>query len=745
MPYRPLKITGMKTGLVESREEFLLPEDGFPELENAYIWRERIRRRRGFDLLGRLKRDLDAAASVNNITVSSGTDTFNVFTVLDLASNEPNADIVPGDVSSIVIDINSGAYILTDSTGDGNFVITGSSAGDITSASINYATGVVTIVSIGFGPFGSTVTMEYHPRLPVMGLRLREADAINLEDLIAFDTTYAYRYNPSTEEFNEWITGTTWSGSDSDFFWSTNYWRDGDGDKLFWATNFNTADPIRYSDGSAWSAPFNPTLDGSGNELRQARVLLPYRERLVALNIYEDDGQGNYTHYPQRIRWAQIGNPIASNAWRQDIPGNGGYVELPTTQHIVSAAFVRDNMVVFCERSTWLLRYTGQRTIPFVPELINNDLGAESTFSTVAFDKHVIGVGDKSINVCDGFTSEPIDVKIPDFAFEIENQQSGPERVHGLRDFFNRVAYWTYPSEDEDRTYPNRMLVYNYENQSWAKFTDSFTCLGTAPRAADITIADMAGQSWGSLQIPWGGGVSQARFPLIVAGNQQGFVMTLWQDNLNAESLAIQSISGAAARITSPAHNLDDGQIIRIDGCLGSTTYNDQLFRVEYHDADNLNLESWDTVTETWQPAVIASGTYIGGGKIYTRPNFRVLTKKFSRMEQGEKIQVGYLDILAKRTAAGAFGVFVYTDYYEGQEANDNGDPFFNTVFSTAQSSSVGQKDKVFKRVTCPVNGDFVQVAFGFTDAQMAAGQDQNTVEIDALIVYERGSGRLTR
>lgn len=37
--YSPLKIAGNSTGLVKYREEFLLPDDAYPVLENAFVWR----------------------------------------------------------------------------------------------------------------------------------------------------------------------------------------------------------------------------------------------------------------------------------------------------------------------------------------------------------------------------------------------------------------------------------------------------------------------------------------------------------------------------------------------------------------------------------------------------------------------------------------------------------------------------------------------------------------------------------
>ena len=39
--YLPLKITGNSTGLVQERENFLLPDDAYPILQNAYLAQSR--------------------------------------------------------------------------------------------------------------------------------------------------------------------------------------------------------------------------------------------------------------------------------------------------------------------------------------------------------------------------------------------------------------------------------------------------------------------------------------------------------------------------------------------------------------------------------------------------------------------------------------------------------------------------------------------------------------------------------
>jgi len=103
--------------------------------------------------------------------------------------------------------------------------------------------------------------------------------------------------------------------------------------------------------------------------------LIPFRGRLLAFNTFEGQLLTTSVQYRQRIRWAAIGNPftevspivsvVSADAWRDDITGKGGFLDIPTAEDIVAVGFVRDNLVIFCESSTWQLRYTGRSIAPF--------------------------------------------------------------------------------------------------------------------------------------------------------------------------------------------------------------------------------------------------------------------------------------------------------------------------------------------------------------------------------------------
>ena len=122
----------------------------------------------------------------------------------------------------------------------------------------------------------------------------------------------------------------------------------------------------------------------------------------------------------------------------------------------------------------------------------------------------------------------------------INNNNFGQKRVHGIRDFLQRLAYWTYPETDNNGIFPDRRLVYNYENDSWAIFTDSLTTLGNFQPIGSRTWANPAGSTpdvkvrWEEANFPW---VSQPSAILsIVGGNQQGYVEYLDQQTTNDES-----------------------------------------------------------------------------------------------------------------------------------------------------------------------------------------------------------------
>ena len=308
-------------------------------------------------------------------------------------------------------------------------------------------------------------------------------------------------------------------------------------------------------------------------------------------------------------------------------------------------------------------------------------------------------------------------------------------------------------------------MIYNYENDSWALFDDSLTAIGNFQTTNSRT--------WLSTEIPWidcdfSWIESQPQeTPVIAATNQQGFAGILDQNVTNDPSLLIKGITGGASAlvITSPNHNLSTGTVIGISGILGTafTSLNDLVFAVSVIDENTFNLLTYNATSDDFSDFVYKdSATYIGGGVIEVRDNFSVISKKFNFLDQGQSIQMGYIDILMQSTESsdpGAISLNVYLDYNMDEASNTYPanqqnvyppvaapDTFFNTIIPTVSSSlnSIGGT-KFWQRVFCPTRGNFLTLQYTFNNAQMAGNEQTLDVQIDAQVLWLRPAGRMTQ
>jgi len=104
-------------GLTQDRKPLLLANEAYSDLQNAYVFRERTKKRDGEVPMGRLSRVFFNVAVGNS---SASPWTFNLYTVLSITP-EPNAEIAEGSVSISIATlstpfIDQGNGILTNAT-----------------------------------------------------------------------------------------------------------------------------------------------------------------------------------------------------------------------------------------------------------------------------------------------------------------------------------------------------------------------------------------------------------------------------------------------------------------------------------------------------------------------------------------------------------------------------------------------------------------------------------------------------
>lgn len=661
MGMQSIDIFGFNSGVQKNKKPFLFTKDAFIRLENAYVWREEVKKREGIQLIGRFRR-VFPVASIGNSGASPWTINTIYSTYTPAVVPEATAEIDPGSVVIVI-----GAITFTD---QGNGLLTSVTPGN--SGYINYLTGEVVLTHTAGAGVASTATFAYYPGLPAMGILTREIQ--DDDDTVWFDTKYAYTHDGSN--FQEFLSpSVTWDGTNSDFFWCANYRGSDSQTRLFFVTNFvrSAGSPMRYTDGTTWT-DFIPAVS-STDFLFSARVLIPYYGRLVALNTWEGTTIGSSVNIFNRARFSQIGSPIAVDAWRSDEFGKGGFIDAPVNQDIISATFYKNTLIVFFENSTWRLQYIGEYGTPFIWERISSDFGSESTFSAVLFDSGVLAVGDRAIVGSSAGDVQRIDLEIPDTVYDFKNTDEGPKRVHGIRDFKKELVYWTYPDYPNiqipsTQFYPNRTLVYNYRNNTWAFFRNTVTCYGNFKYPANITW-DRLDIFWDNMNVFWDDS-AQENMPLIASANQQGFAHFYGYadaetgadstiDAMDQESLSVTNVTvGAMVTLEIIDHNLSNGEFIYLTGLnyvvttspatAGSTTLNDTIYMVSVTDKDNVVLNLWNEASqEPYSNFTVTNvGDYMGGGVVALFPKLTIQTKDFNPVKQelGMNIKTSYIDFL---------------------------------------------------------------------------------------------------
>jgi hypothetical protein len=391
------------------------------------------------------------------------------------------------------------------------------------------------------------------PTSPVMGLKNWINPASLGERLIAFSRTKSYLFDDGTQTFNDVTlrpdaSSFSFSNGTNDYWWTSNF------AGSMWATNNLTADHINYWNlNNNWSV-LQPTVNGS-TTLDACLIIIPYKGRLVVLNTSEGG-----TNFQSRARWCQLGTPyvlndathkpatgfsVDANAWRDDIPGKGGYIDADTSERIVSCAIIRDVLIVFFQRSTWRLTYTGNEILPFIWERLNTQYGSESPYSTVSFDDAALTFSRYGWIASSTNEVTRVDLDIPDDSFAIEGTNTsieGLRKVQSIRDFYRNFAYFNYIPIGQ--TNATQIYAYNYVDKSWTIFnpTTPINVFGSYRNTSgDFTwsVFNKVGpnppaDSWKNYNTPddiWSnfGAGQNEDFPYILGGDLNGNVYLMFE------------------------------------------------------------------------------------------------------------------------------------------------------------------------------------------------------------------------
>ncbi len=723
------------SGLQTNLSPWLIMDEAFEQLNDCYVFRGKVQKRFGSVYIGSSQFTSQLNMLLEDVTYMTGV----------YSGTVPGAEFNVGQMFLVGDD----TFTVTVTGTPGNML----ASNVATSGTYNTSTGAFTITGEA-----ADQDIYFYPAQPVMGFATWYDSQNNTDLLIAFDTQFSYSFDLINANWDWFDDGDNiWTGTDAQFFWSTQYIGETSAATTVWTSNFNVDDGIRYIDtvtGNWKKVTINwtqgtsiDTTDGSGgaagtvaggsgflgqvfsiaaptggytwftvavdsgaliptsnvvggpvgtgtfdistgaytftgaspnqaiyftgkNYVATARLIVQFKNRLLLLNTVEVFA-GDETNYPFRVRFSGLGSPLSAPAWFEDQPGNGGAIDAPTEQQIVTAQFIKDRLIVYFEDSTYELAYTGNQVLPFAWQKLNTELGAISTFSEIPFDKAILGVDDSGIHACNGSNVDRIDESIPQYPFSFSNQKNGPERVAGIRDFYNEMAYWTIPTANRNDSFyfPNQVLVYNYINESWATITDSYTTFGYY-----LQLPGTIGATWGNTITPWGQDVNQwnsqsstsnnIAIKSVIGGNQQGFVAILKPEvTSNAATLSITNFSVTSNIITVSCinHNLDLNAYVLFSNMNGLTFTDSEgnvMPQLMARVTSSINAEAPNSFTavalDNFSQNITIAGTYLGGGVAQLVNNINILTKQYNFYnDQDRNMYLAKTDFLVSRTTNG--------------------------------------------------------------------------------------------
>lgn len=625
--YIPHLIALYATGLDRSLQPWLLPDEAQDSLFDGFVYRGVWNKRPGYDQFATgLTISTESRIIITTTAESYGTGSGITGPYTHTAANIP--------ISRGSITITAGAQSATDN-GLGNFVT--SPAGG--SGTVNYTTGAMSITFNGVvaGATPITVTYSYFPSLPVMMIANFYTSA-NVRELIVCDTRNINRYNSVTNRLVSLVHTTTYTGDSSNFFSWVNYPSATNAPRLLFS---NSIDPIQDYDETNVGTAGNPIIDyvytmeteaGAPVNTLSALLMFQIKDRLVLLRTRE-----NGIIFGQRIRISGTGSD--SDNFLTSATG-AGIIDIPDASWIFSAAFNRDDLIIWTELSTWKLAFTGNDVTPFILERLDGSRGSAAPYSGISYLNRTTTASQRGFILTDGYRVERYDNKIPEYSFNDIDQENFKLCFAGAVDE-DRDHYLIHPSPEQSSS--DRILVTNYEEDNFSVYRLPLSCMGQFIEQFDITWNDLSSFSnWDEMAERFGTWQAFAYtkgLPFAVGGGHNG---QIWRLNVNGiednpvKIRAMTVIDANTLQIETDFNNFSIGDYIFINGISGMAEANDKQGAIK-------TIITTNRVFQLDMPTSRFS-SYVSGGIASRVIPFESKTKKFNPFAQNaQKIRCGYL------------------------------------------------------------------------------------------------------
>lgn len=528
-------------------------------------------------------------------------------------------------------------------------------------------------------------------------------------ELLAADANYLYKYNVGTRSFDQlsfggsmaayggfnislpeqYISGTAYpdSSNNSRFvFTSTGISANAAGSSIFFYDVAN-GDVRDYTD-----VGDNPDyVSFSSGAIIRATHVLWFNERLNFINP-----RIGSTTYEQGILFSGIRD--SSGKGDNFNTAGSGLIQLDTFEVIRGASIYGNYMALNLSGSNWLLEKTTDAFNPYFPKRLPSVIGTDAPFSFAQWNSRIYSMGQDGILVMDSRESLRTDDKIPFFTRDDIDSETF-DYTYGGFDRITSQFLWSYLSDSETYTTQDKVLAYNYEENSWSIYDIPLTVFGyhegeesLSWNQIDETIKD-SWLRWDTTEEIWNKIGIGDKFKVTLAGDNKGYIYQLNSD-YDDKFTVITGISKATqAVVTIEEHNFQAGDTVVIENVEGMTEINYSTTNKFY-----TVISATDT-TVTINVDSTDFTTYTQNGSLSQPINFLAKTVPFNPYrDKGRSCFVSTIELLLNTD-----GGFVEVDVF----ANEETDPFIEGVL--LQPDPDIQKDRQWVSMVIDHEADFFE------------------------------------
>ena len=528
---------------------------------------------------------------------------------------------------------------------------------------------------------------KFAPRLAnhsrVMGIFEHTLFDGTKESLIA-DCNFLYKYNLSTGVYDlipfggsmaayagfnivrkdAYVDGTSYTGWDITLavqtnrfvFTGSNISLNANNSAVFFYDGTNVLDFTNIADNPNYAPPLEGTLE-------RAEFVEFFGERL---NFMSPTIRTQV--YSQGLLYSGIRNTLG-NGDKFNVAG-AGLFQVDTYQNITGSEVLGQTISLHFDRSNYIVEKTQDVFNPYFVRKVPSVLGTNAKFSTVQWDDVVRSLGLTGIIGTDGRETLRIDNKIPDFTRQ-EIVGTFFNYTYGGFDRTNNQFLWTYRDPAPNIDTQNKVLVGNYEEDTWAIYDQRLTVYGQTDLGREKTweqIDELSNSSWDKWRHTadiWDEiGIEEATQKTL-AGDDLGFIYELNKDFDDYYSTISAITQADEAVLTIEASAYQAGDLVAIQDVEGMTAINN-FFPED--NITNINFNAYEVLNATPTTITIDRNTTLmdphtpNTGSVFKVINFSAETIPFNPYRSaGRRCYVSHVEFLIDITGA-CLKVDIYAD-----------------------------------------------------------------------------------